>query len=180
MTTRHESLYKTPWVELMKRTSDENGEYIYIREPWLINGQAVSILPFRMAEWNGNDFVEILLRGEMADVPVLGTIKGGCDKEGEAIVDTAIRELLEEAGYSVDSSQMIPLGTVRTSKLSTTTMNLFAVDLTDIEQGEAIGDGTQNEANAFVKWVSERESWEAQDPVVHTSILRLLNQVRGY
>lgn len=177
MTTTYNSLYKTPWVELMKRTSDEHGEYIYIREPWLINGQAISVFPFRR---NEKGFVEFLLRGEMADIPVFGTIKGGCDKEGESIVDTAVRELLEEAGYSVGASQMIPLGTARTSKLNTTTMNLFAVDLTGIEQGEVVGDGTKNEANAFVKWIPEEESWDAQDPIVHTSIIRLLNNVGGF
>ncbi|WP_090739383.1 NUDIX hydrolase [Paenibacillus sp. Mc5Re-14] len=172
MTTTHESLYKTPWVELMKRTSDEDGTYIYIREPWLINGQAISILPYRL----DCDEIELLVRCEVADVPVMGTIKGGCDKEGEAIEETAVRELLEEAGYSIHPSQLIHLGTARTSKLNTTTMNLFAVDLTDEEQGEAIGDGTKNEANAYCKWISEEESLDVQDPIIHTSMVRLINQ----
>lgn len=172
MTTTHESLYKTPWVELMKRTSDEDGTYIYIREPWLINGQAISILPYRLVY----DEIELLVRYEMADVPVMGTIKGGCDKEGEAIEETAVRELLEEAGYSIHPSQLIPLGTARTSKLNTTTMNLLAVDLTDEEQGVAVGDGTMNEENAYCKWITEEESWDVQDPIIHTSIIRLMNQ----
>lgn len=172
MSVTNESLYKTQWVELMKRTSDEDGTYIYIREPWLIDGQAVSILPYRFT----GGHLEILVRCEMADVPVVGTIKGGCDKEGELIGQTAVRELLEEAGYSVKPSMLTYLGTARTSKLNTTTMNLFAVELTRVAQGEAIGDGTLNEANAYCKWISEEESYDLQDPIVHTSLLRLFRE----
>lgn len=174
MTVKHESLHKTKWVELMQRTSEEDGTYIYIREPWLINGQAVSVLPFRI---NEEGFIEFLLRCEMADVPVMGTIKGGCDVEGEFVVETAVRELYEEAGYSTCPSHMIPLGQCRTSKLNTTTMNLFAVDVSELIQSEAVGDGSANEANAYCKWVSEHEAILCNDPVVHTSMLRLLNSV---
>lgn len=168
MTVTNESLYKTPWVELMKRTSDEDGTYIYIREPWLINGQAVSILPYRVQDGR----LEYLVRCEMAESSVVGTIKGGCDKEGESVVNTAVRELIEEAGYTVEEWRLFHLGTVRTSKLNTTIMHLFTVDLTGFIQGEALGDGTMNERNAYCKWISHDKAIDLLDPVIHASILR--------
>ncbi|EJW13915.1 NUDIX domain-containing protein [Paenibacillus alvei] len=174
MTVKHESLYKTKWVELMQRTSDEDGTYIYIREPWLINGKAISVLPLRRDE---SGYIQFLLRGEMAEKPVFGTVKGGMDKESETPRQCAVRELLEEAGYIADETQMIPLGKVRTSKLNTTEMYLFAVDVTDLPYEEPKGDGTANEANAYCQWVSERDAIGYEDPVIHTSMLRFYNWV---
>lgn len=169
-----ESLYKTKWVELMKRTSEEDGTYIYIREPWLIDGQAVSILPYKHDE---EEEVKFLVRCEKADVPVTGTVKGGCDKEGESTVETAVRELLEEAGYTATEEDMIELGTARSSKLNTTTMNLFAVDVTELPYQEPTGDGTLNESNAYCKWIGYKELIESQDPMVHASFLRLVSKL---
>lgn len=164
------SLYKTKWVELCKRVSKENGTYIFIREPWLIDGKAVSVLPFSVIP-SGEKLY--LLRCEVADVPVAGTIKGGCDKEGEEAIETAVRELEEEAGFIADAIDMIPLGTARSSKLNTTIMHLFAVDVTGREQFEPEGDGTLNEANAYCMWVDEQTAIESLDPMIHSTMLRL-------
>jgi 8-oxo-dGTP pyrophosphatase MutT (NUDIX family) len=164
------SLYKTKWVELCERVSKEDGNYIFIREPWLIDAKAVSVLPYRFAE--GDKGVEFLLRCENADVSVTGTVKGGCDKEDESTVATAVRELLEEAGYHATEDDMVALGTARSSKLNTTTMHLFAVDVTGLKYTEPVGDGTLNEANAYCEWVDYRQMIESQDPMVHISFLR--------
>ncbi|TVX86000.1 NUDIX hydrolase [Paenibacillus agilis] len=172
MTVKHESLHKTKWVELMQRTSEEHGTYIYIREPWLLNGKAVSVLPYRRDE---SGYVQFLLRGEMADSPVFGTVKGGMDKEGETPRQCAVRELLEEVGYTADEVNLIALGMARTSKLNTTKMYLFAVDVTNLPYEEPKGDGTANEANAYCQWVSEADAIGYEDPVIHTTMLRLYN-----
>lgn len=173
MTTTYESLYKTKWVEVMKRVSDEDGTYIYIQEPWLINGQAVSVLPFKVL--NGQKFY--LLRCEQAETLFTGTVKGGCDKEGESPLDCAIRELYEEAGYIAQPEDMISLGTARPSKLNTTTMHVFAVDVTNLPFEAPEGDGTLNEATAYCKWVDLSEATQAMDPMIHVSILRLMSEV---
>jgi 8-oxo-dGTP pyrophosphatase MutT (NUDIX family) len=167
------SLHKTKWVELCERVSKENGNYIFIREPWLIFGKAVSILPFRVDEKG----VQFLVRCEQADTPVIGTIKGGCDKEGESTIATAVRELMEEAGYKAEESNMIKLGTARSSKLNTTIMHLFAVDVDDLDYTEPIGDGTLNEANAYCKWMDYPEIIQQQDPMIHATMLRWMQSL---
>ncbi|OME54076.1 hypothetical protein BSK59_15965 [Paenibacillus odorifer] len=176
METTHESLHKTKWIELMQRTSEENGTYIYIREPWLIDGKAVSILPYRRESGTGH--VQFLLRCEMSDSPVAGTVKGGMDKEGELPIECAVRELYEEAGYTAQSWNMIQLGQVRPSKLSTTKLYLFAVDVTDLPYQEPTGDGTLNEANATCQWVSETEAIGYEDPLIHATMLRLYDNFK--
>lgn len=170
MTATYESLYKTKWVEVMKRVSDEDGTYIYIQEPWLINGSAVSVLPYKI----NNGQKSFLLRCEQADTLFTGTVKGGCDKEGEDPLDCAVRELYEEAGYTAEPENMISLGTARPSKLNTTIMHVFAVDVTHLPFKAPEGDGTLNEANAYCKWVDLDEATQSMDPMIHVSILRLM------
>lgn len=169
----HQSLHKTKWIELMQRKSNENGTYIYIREPWLVDGKAVSILPFRRE--SGTGYIQFLLRCEMSDSPVAGTVKGGMDKEGETPIECAVRELAEETGFIAETFNMIQLGQVRPSKLSTTKLYLFAVDVTDLPHQEPTGDGTLNEANATCQWVSEMDAIGYEDPLIHATILRLYN-----
>jgi 8-oxo-dGTP pyrophosphatase MutT (NUDIX family) len=165
------SLYKTKWVELMQRESEENGTYIYIQEPWLIDAKSVSILPYFYSD---SGKIMYLLRHEHADIPVTGTVKGGCDKEGESPMETAIRELQEETGYFADEFDMIYLGTARSSKLNTTTMHLYAVNIMPLRYEKPLGDGTLNEANAYCEWVSEEKAIDSQDPMIHVSIMRLM------
>ena len=157
----------------MKRVSDEDGTYIYVQEPWLINGQAVSVLPYKVI----NDQKFYLLRYEQAETLFTGTVKGGCDKEGESPLDCAIRELYEEAGYIARPEDMISLGTARPSKLNTTILHVFAVDVTNLPYMAPEGDGSLNEATAYCKWVDLNEATQAMDPMIHVSILRLMNTV---
>jgi 8-oxo-dGTP pyrophosphatase MutT (NUDIX family) len=55
----------------------------------------------------------------------LSAITGGW--EGGDIEDDAVREIREEAGYTVTRQDLIPLGRSRASKSSDTLYSLFAV-----------------------------------------------------
>ena len=65
---------------------------------------------------------------------------------------TAAIELLEEAGYTADEVDFISLGTVRSSKSSDTTNFLYAVDVTGLPRGEALGDGSELSAEGSIEF----------------------------
>ena len=169
----HKTLYKTKWLHLMEMKDPENGVegYIYTHSEWA-QGEGVAVLGYRDA--NGER--EYLLRQEITPCwsmdPSLSSVTGGMDKEGEAPIECAIRELEEEGGYFCeDIRKWTSLGTCRLSKASTTVMHLFAVDLTDCERGEAEGDGTELEAKAYCEWRTDPEN--AVDALVGTMVFKL-------
>lgn len=82
----------------------------------------------------------------------LTSITGNID-EGETPGQAAVRELLEESGYSAQESRMKYLGWVYPSKASDYKQHLFAVDLTGLPQGDIVGDGTKGEEGAYSMWV---------------------------
>lgn len=172
-------LYSTKWLQLLELSDPDAGinGYICSHAEWA-NGKAIAVLPFRKTK-EGDD--EVLVRYEV--VPCWGaghspcSITGGMDVEGESSLSCAKRELEEESGYSCDDdSRWFPLGQSYLNKASTTVVDLFAVDLTDIEPGEAVGDGTQLEAEGYCEWVSEVDGL-TQDPLVETMIYRLIRRV---
>lgn len=167
MALKTEVLFDTKWLQLLNITDLEKGVngYVCSHAKWT-NGHGVAVLPYRAIQgigWPGEGDVskldgrEYLLRQEITPCwgmePSLSSITGGCDKEGEIPLKTAMRELHEEGGYVCDSERRwTDLGICRISKASTTMMHLFAVDLTGYEQVEAPGDGTALEAMAHCEW----------------------------
>lgn len=186
-----EILHETKWLQLLNLTDPEQGVHGYVctHAIWT-NGQAVAVLPYRtivgkepvrkigrkiyggeLTSWR-----EYLLRQEVTPcwgmAPALSSITGGMDKEGEAPLKCAMRELHEEGGYIVEDEKFwVDLGARRISKASTTTMHLFAVELTAQEKVEAPGDGTELEAKAYCEWRKDPEN--AEDVLVGTMVFLL-------
>jgi 8-oxo-dGTP pyrophosphatase MutT (NUDIX family) len=185
MIVKRETIFDNKWVSLMKSTEDNGCQYIYSSEPWC-DSQGVAVLVYRY-EPKGKDLGsmfglphaqrEYLGRFEVcpahSDVPELCAITGGMDKPDEDAFATAIREVKEEAGFDVTEQKMLYLGSVRPSKASDKTVHLMAFDVTGLEQGEAVGDGTLGEVGAFTEWVTRREAAFSKDPVLTTMITRL-------
>lgn len=152
---------------------DRDG-YTFAREV-RCDGHIVSLLPYRETE-SGRQF---LARREACPAhaaldqqPELCSITGGVDS-GDTPVDTARRELLEEAGYSLDASEFVALGTVKPSKAMDTVAHLFAVDVSGRLAAAAAGDGSKWEVGASVEWVSEEQGLEIGDPLFVTTLARL-------
>lgn len=159
-------LYHNDWLSLY-----EIDGYVYSHES-RSDGRIVAILPFR----DTPDGRQYLLRSEVTpcwdyEEPTISSITGGC--EGGDTDDDAVRELYEEAGYIITTDQLIPLGTSYASKSSDTIYILSAVDVTDIKQTEAPGDGSYAESKATTKWYSARELSDILDPQVATMYWRL-------
>jgi 8-oxo-dGTP pyrophosphatase MutT (NUDIX family) len=166
------------WVQLRKMVAPEkniNG-YTYSHEV-RCSGTIVSFLPYRKV---GNDF-QFLLRKEAVpcwelDLPLLSSFTGGVDK-GMDSVDTALKELSEEAGYIIgddESHRMKYLGTTYSTKSSDSIYHLFAFDLTGKEQDKELDVETELEKSSTNEWVEASIVQECKDPFVGMLVLRLL------
>ncbi|MCC3687448.1 NUDIX domain-containing protein [Bacillus cereus] len=180
MTAKVTELFKNKWNTVVEKEMDNGCRYVYNKAEWC-NSQGVAILPFRNVVVNNWGFTEREYLGRFEVCPAhseeieLCSITGGMDKEGEAPVVTAWRELIEEGGYKVPVENIIYLGTVRPSKASDTTTHLFAVDLGDgFEEVEAVGDGTIGEEGAYCDWITGKQLVDAKDPLLHAMVMRLL------
>lgn len=142
------------------------------------NGHIVAIVPFRRI----GDGVEYLARIEICPAhslePARYSITGGA-RENETPVMTAKRELLEESGYDVNASMLVPLGNVRPSKSADTIVHLFTVDVTDLPQETPQGDGSRWEEGASVEWVSYMDGLQIHDPLFVTALVRLGEQIKN-
>lgn len=168
-------LFKNKWVSVKELTLENGGDYIFSHSSWC-NGEGIAILPFRRGTT-----LSFLGRFEVCPAHSLETelcsITGGHDKPDESFEECAIRELLEEAGYIAEAKNLINLGTVRPSKSSDSKTHLFAIDVTDCERIEAIGDGSLGEEGAYCDWITKTEIVFSKDPLLLAMLLRLDNNI---
>ena len=111
------------------------------------------------------------------DGVALASLTGMVDHGGEGELETAVRELEEEAGVVADKENFKDLGTSRPSKSSDTTMYLYAVEV-EFKEGKLTGsgDGTKGEDGAYCKFVSLKDAIESKDPILATMVARLLTR----
>lgn len=177
---KDEQLYYNEWISLRKISDPEHGigGYVYSTET-RCSGRIVTVLPFRVIE-AGKD-VEFLLKNELTPcwgmLPKLSTITGGF--EGDAQED-AIREVLEETGYKIAPNELIALGQSYGTKSCDTVYDIFSVDLTDKDQGEAKGDGSGLEGIQDSKWVRRKQVLACMDPMASVALARLEEIEYGY
>ena len=165
-------LYDNKWLQLM----DKDG-YIYSHEVRCA-GSIVVVLPYRRI---GKDAWEFLVRDEVTpcwrDTPTLSAITGGVEN-GEPLED-AVRELKEEAGYSVAPDKFVFLGKCRASKSADTYYFIYAVDVAGLEPEEALGDGSKNDQAPSV-WLSGKKLCELEDAQAITAYSKACHKLRIY
>jgi 8-oxo-dGTP pyrophosphatase MutT (NUDIX family) len=107
-------------------------------------------------------------------------ITGSTDDEDPDLLSTAKRELKEESGFDVDdNSRWYYLGSVTSSKFVDHEQPCFAVDVTDIQKGEAITDGTQEEREMEFKFIPANDVVKAKDIFIPGLFLKLFKFVLG-
>lgn len=165
MASEDETLFDNEWLTV-KQTE---GEWVYLETP-----PAVAVLPFR---FNGNfGSVEFLVRFE--SIPTMGEgmqpwcISGGIAEHGSP-EDAAVAELLEEGGFQVREQDLIDLGETWTRKDVSQPLRIFAVDVTDLEQSEPQGDGSEYEQEFELKWLNWYGLVEHPVSMLHTMAMRL-------
>lgn len=175
------TLKKNDWLSLKEVVWPEKGinGYVYSHEE-RCNGKIVSILPYTVE----NDEMKFMLRNEVtpswiSDSPVISSITGGVESKG--VFHTVLEELYEEAGYYFESvpalmTRINALGTCYGVKSSDTVYYLFGIDVTGLERSKAEGDGSELEAKAYCYWTDKKGLLDAEDPLVYTLYMRLLNE----
>jgi ADP-ribose pyrophosphatase YjhB (NUDIX family) len=145
------------------------------------NGFIVSILPYRVVDnLEGRDSpYDFLLRHELTpcwdtDFNIYSSITGGVDYMHTAI-QTAKKELEEEAGYIVEETDLVFLGSSYGTKSSDTIYLYFTVDLTNKEGYKAKGDGSYLESKATCLWVEDIGI--SEDPLTYVAYHKLRHSI---
>lgn len=152
-------------------------EYVTVKETdsgytYYEYGETVGLLPYRR-----NSDKPFLVRKE--PVPSWGgglftwAVYGGIGDHG-SVVQAALEELKEEAGYKVSRDDLVDVGKVNRGKNSTGVCYLFLVDVTDKKQGKIEGDGSQEEADSLVQWVDENYIAHSDCPILHSLLLKYI------
>lgn len=168
------SLKENDWLSLRSVVSPLDGitGYVYSHET-RCKGKILAVLGVRYDPEVGER--EYLIREEVTPCwglkPELSALTGGW--EGVDIIADAVKELEEEAGYKVDRSSLKTLGTCFGTKSTDTTFYLYTVDLSGLERGEALGDGSKQDSEGEAHWMTYGEVLTTvQDPIVLTMIAR--------
>lgn len=163
-------LYANEWLSLRETP----GGYTYAHEE-KGRGAGVAVIAYRN--------YPVMIVGRYEECPphrdgmALCAITGQMDHAGEVPRSAAIRELKEEAGIQVGFDDMKDLGTVKSGKQTDTDMHLFSVDVRDREIGEAVGDGTRGERDAYCKWITPNAALWSKDPLLAMLVARLCNHL---
>lgn len=159
-------LYKTPFLNLIER----DGWYYFATIPGSMGGAVILL-------YRRNNAAPILGRYEICPahgdtVPELTAIAGGIE-EGDTPLETAVKESYEEAGYKLEASDFIELGTTMLSTNQDTRIYLFAADVTGRVRGVAPGDGTRGEQGAYCDWVTAIGAVQSKSAFMSALITRL-------
>ena len=177
-------LFDNEWLSLMsvKRGKAVSG-YVYSHET-RCNGIIVAFMPFKKSNLlNAKYGYEFLLRKEVTPCwgfnPHFSSFTGGYEKE-KGVAGTVLMELQEEAGYIVEESELIYLGESFASKSADTVYKLYAIDVSNKEQGEHGGDGSVLESLATNKWFADINDAFSKDPQVYVLFDRLMRNHLGF
>lgn len=159
-------LYEGKWISVIER----DGWYQFSRGT--TSDGVVYILVFRK-----NSRTPVLGRYEICPAhgdksPVLTSITGGV-KAGRNPAAVAIEEIKEEAGYTVCQTDLVDLGKTNLTKSCDTIGHLYAVDVTGLPRGDALGDGSEGEKESYCDWVSFGSTVLCKCPVMCTLVARL-------
>lgn len=172
MKTKSKTLCKNEWLSLMELDLDGN-KYVYSHES-RCNGIIVAILPYRFK----NDKISYLLRKEITPCwgiePNHSALTGGLE-EGLSPIETVLKELKEESGYSATEDDLIILGKCFGTKSTDTRYYLFSVDLTGKKPGKKSGDGTIYDDSGTCVWT--KEPYLCNDPIASVMYCRLFKKL---
>ena len=174
-----ETLWEDEWIAVKKK--DDLYTYTHSIKS---DGKGVAVLGYSYDDEDYED-TKMMVLGRYEDTPPHGdgitlTSLTGMVEKGDTPLETAVKELKEESGISVDASKLEEIGTVMPSKSSDTVIHLFAVDLSSEFDGAkeffGDGDGTKGEEGSYCKFVSIDDATESKCPLLSVMILRALRQ----
>jgi 8-oxo-dGTP pyrophosphatase MutT (NUDIX family) len=161
---------KDKWLEIKKKEVPGFTDYSYCREIHC-DGKKIVILPYKIT---GPD-IKFILRHELTpcwndEKNTISSLTGSV--ENNNILETAVIELKEEAGYLVSEEKMVYLGHVFGSKSMDTIYHIYTVDLTNVENIGATGDGGFSETISSCFWTKNVNL--SKDPLVYAAAIKTL------
>lgn len=141
---------------------------------------SVAVLPYHDLE-NGDRFY--LARYEICPAhgdqeeticALTGTVEAG-----DSLLETAMREVYEESGYTALSSSFMYLGEVFPSKSSNHRIAQFSVDIAYLDEGDlemshsGPGDGSPLEMGAYCIWHKYEDLLHSKDPILHSMAAKI-------
>lgn len=175
-------LYEGKWLRLCERNDPDHGikgyEFVH-NVPG--DGQGVAILPYRLLKFGSNLRIEFLVVNEIippwSHEPTMCSLTGLCDSPIETLPVTAARELKEEAGYTIDPSDLHQLGDFHISKSSDTKLTAYSVNLTHAsDPPKPTGDGSHLESRLTTSWV--KDPYLSPDPVLSAMWARIVTRLK--
>ena len=175
------TLFRTKWLSL-KRIKTSEYEYIYSHET-RCNGKIIAILPYQITPQG----IQFLVRNEITPawgkkLKIRCAITGGVKylKSQSAYTQaelTAIDELKEETGYTINKEELINLSTSCGTKSTDTIYYLYSVNLSNKLPGE-ITTNDPLEKLATNQWITENIIKYILDPLVSLMYIRLLSNIK--
>jgi len=161
------TLWQDEWIAVKKR----DGWYTYTHQ-LKCNGQGVAVMGYRQ----GPAGLELVGRYENCpphdDGITLCSLTGMVEGE-DNVLQTAKRELWEEAGIDAPEGDFQYVGAARPSKASDTAIHLFLINVAGRDIGKATGDGTKGEEGAYCRWISFQDAVMSKDPILATLAARV-------
>ena len=108
----------------------------------------------------------------------LTLVSGDIDEDDPNVLSAAMRELEEESGYAVnDTNKWYYLGLLTTSKLVSHSHPCFAVDVTNIDAKDPLGDGSKEEEASTFKMMPLAEALDTEDCFISALFLKMFRYV---
>jgi 8-oxo-dGTP diphosphatase len=146
------TIFETKWIKL--KETERGFQFLERR-----GVDSIAILLVRL---NEGGFIEALIRkqplwvngtdDDLFACPITGSIE-----EEETARESAIREAFEEAGYVVDNSEVLDLGSYISATMMNETVHMFVADVTGKENVPPTGDGGYHESISHNDW----EGWDS-------------------
>jgi 8-oxo-dGTP pyrophosphatase MutT (NUDIX family) len=173
MINNEKIVFKSDWFDVVKE-----GEYSGIRT----KDDSVLILPF-ISDDRGFPLMLGVLNEKNSfrnGGYSISVISGRPEDEDPNTLATAQRELLEETGFDVaEDERWYFIGTLTGTKFVDSIHPCYAVDITDLTQGEVKTDGSEQEKLSTFKLIPTNEIISVEDPFISALFLRIFKYVVG-
>jgi 8-oxo-dGTP pyrophosphatase MutT (NUDIX family) len=173
MINNEKIVFKSDWFDVVKE-----GEYSGIRT----KDDSVLILPF-ISDDRGFPLMLGVLNEKNSfrnGGYSISVISGRPEDEDPNTLTTAQRELLEETGFDVtEDERWYFIGTLTGTKFVDSIHPCYAVDITDLTQGEVKTDGSEQEKLSTFKLIPTNEIISVEDPFISALFLRIFKYVVG-
>ena len=111
------------------------------------------------------------MSAKLVGTPQLCSLAGSMDA-GEDPLQTCLRELREEAGAVVLSEMVVYHGPMHTYKGCSKVTHVFSANLQGCGFVKPVGDGSEVEENAFVRWHSLKELLATEDALLLATLAK--------